>query len=902
MTALMRRRVASSLHPVPRVSVLLMLGCSSLSAQATLYRSPAFTVTDTSVRQGSFAALALSRDTIISTYPRAAREVRFRFSLNGQDNEFRPGTEHTVYLRPHNGALVSPRYTFGVEGAAVLPTPEQSSTSEDGTARLTLRLDLRPVLRSFADSGVYHPPQGPPIRRADFRGVYVIGGSAPMTWDVTALRPGSPLELTDSDGDTTYTVTIPFETSYTRPLAATGRAIWARTTDLSRFPQLTSPQRLVDALYRMSLEELQQLVRSDGALAAGAKWEGVWTRDISLSSILALALVEPDAVRTSLLAKVDASGRIIQDTGTGGSWPVSTDRTTWALAAWELYAVTGDRNWLRTAYDITRRSAEADLHAAFDRSLGLFHGESSFMDWREQSYPRWMAPADIYQSQSLSTNAIHYATYRILANMARALGEPARRWDAVADSVRLGINAVLWQSTSGWYAEYRYGREFMSLSPRAEGLGEALAMIYGVASPDQTQRLARATPVAEFGVPSFWPFIPGEKLYHNAAIWPFVTAYWTWAAAEARNTAAVEHGLAATLRPAALFLTNKENTVAATGHFEGTELNSDRQLWSVAGTLSATYRVLFGIRLLADRMQFRPMVPPAYAGARTVSNLHYRGARLTVVEHGYGSGVKRATLDGRLLMRAELPSNVGGTHTVDLWLDGRWPSGRENIVATGASPAAPLPTLLDGVLTWKPVAGAAKYVVYRNGRPVSTLRSTHSRVSRAHGVTEYQVLAVDGAGNESFLSEPVRRESGADTVIVRPAGGALENQYSGFTGSGYLTMTRDRNRRVELTVAVPAGGVYALDVRYANGNGPVNTDAKTALRTVLVDGRERGVFVMPQRGVDLWSDWGYSNSVTMPLSAGTHSVVLAYTPLDENMNGRVNTALLDHVRLSRLSR
>ena len=31
-----------------------------------------------------------------------------------------------------------------------------------------------------------------------------------------------------------------------------------------------------------------------------------------------------------------------------------------------------------------------------------------------------MQPADIYRSQNLGTNAIHYAAYRVLAEMARA--------------------------------------------------------------------------------------------------------------------------------------------------------------------------------------------------------------------------------------------------------------------------------------------------------------------------------------------------------------------------------------------------------------------------------------------------------------------------------------------------
>ena len=88
---------------------------------------------------------------------------------------------------------------------------------------------------------------------------------------------------------------------------------------------------------------------------AGAKWDGVWTRDISYSILLALAAIEPQIARTSLLRKVER-GRIIQDTGTGGSWPCSTDRMTWALAAWEIYLSTGDRDdWLAQSFEIIRR-------------------------------------------------------------------------------------------------------------------------------------------------------------------------------------------------------------------------------------------------------------------------------------------------------------------------------------------------------------------------------------------------------------------------------------------------------------------------------------------------------------------------------------------------------------------
>ena len=255
----------------------------------------------------------------------------------------------------------------------------------------------------------------------------------------------------------------------------------------------------------------------------------------------------------------------------------------------------------------------------------------------------------------------------------------------------------------------------MTLSPRAEALGEALASIGGAASPAQRATLIRSAPVTTYGVPTFWPFIAGERFYHNATIWPFVTAYFTWAAAEAGNTAAVQHGLDANSRVAALFLTNKENLVASTGHYEGTALNSDRQLWSVAGTLAGTYRLLLGIRLEPEQLVFRPVVPPSYGGVRMMRGLRYRDATLQVTVRGHGTGVRSVRVDGQPVDAAVIPAALTGAHSIDITMDGRWPSATISMVDARFAPSTPRTAVAAGRLTWDAVPGASTYVVYRNG-------------------------------------------------------------------------------------------------------------------------------------------------------------------------------------------
>ena len=94
--------------------------------------------------------------------------------------------------------------------------------------------------------------------------------------------------------------------------------------------------------------------------------------------------------------------------------------------------------------------------------------------------------------------------------------------------------------------------------------------------------------------------------------------------------------------------------------------------------------------------------------------------------------------------------------------------------------------------------------------------------------------------------------------------------------------------------------VYSVTLRYANGNGPVNTENKAAVRTLKVDGEKVGTIVMPQRGVANWDDWGMSSSVRVPMTPGRHTLTIEYLPEDENMNIATNHAIVDRVVLERL--
>lgn len=867
-----------------------------------IFQSDSYNLSKSKVTQGTFEATALSSTALHSNYQSPVNleispVLSFKFSINGKDNEMVSGKNHQISIIAANGKFETPVIRFG-----------QQFTGKDLAAKgvflkpdtkFTIRLDMREVMAAFADKGFYATFDGTKIYKADFKGVFVAGSISPLIWDFDNLSNHKELELKDPDGDGIYTVTLEMNKAKEKKTTASA---WQLTKNISAFPAYKSDVPMMDALYNLALEEMENAVEPDSTFRTGKEWAGVWTRDISYSIILSMATLQPKVAQYSLLRKVK-NERVIQDTGTGGSWPVSSDRMIWAVAAWEVYKTTGDQAWLAKAYRIIKNSVEDDLKNVYDPQTGLVRGESSFLDWRDQTYPKWMQSADIYSSENLGTNAVHYQTNHVLSQMAVLMKDQAAadKYSAIASQLKKAINTHLWIPEKGYYGQYLYGRQFKILSPRSEALGEALTVLFDIADQERQKTVVASTPVTNFGIPCIYPQIPNIPPYHNNAVWPFVQAYWSLAAAKTGNAEALVQSMSAIYRPAALFLTNKENFVSTTGDFAGTQVNSSNMLWSLAGNISLVYKVLFGIDIQENGLVFKPFIPEVLKGERTLSNFKYRKAILDIKLSGYGNIIKSITLDGKVLPQAKIPANVTGRHAVVIVLaDNKLEKGKVDHAKDYFSVVAPL-VIRNGEnsFSWDKVDGAQTYSVLHNGE--ETLRTTDlNYAAKLSG--EYQVIAIDKNEVPSFASEPVLI---IDTAAVEKIGmekiaPKSDLPYQGYTGNGFIEISKTKNAAIAIKVNIPEDGTYAIDFRYANGNGPTNTENKCAIRTFMVDGLFAGTFVFPQRGKQEWSDWGFSNVNPVKLKKGEHTFNLSFETWNENMNGEINQAMLDYMRLIRI--
>ncbi len=664
-------------------------------------------------------------------------------------------------------------------------------------------------------------------------------------------------------------------------------------------PSFRSSIPVLEGMYRMAVHELAQDITAEGLMLAGASWSTVWTRDIAYAAALGAALVEPEAVRRSLESRV-RGGMVMQDTGTGGGWPVSTDRVVWALGAWTLYLSTGDRQWLARVAEVLEATLAQD-DAVLRREGALRAGETSFTDWREQSYPDWMGPADIGASYAFGTNVLHYMARQLLARMLRELGRKgeARGYSAEANAIARAINKNFWSRGTCHYGMMRTADGH--LDERIDALATALAVHCGLAG-DHAPQVMAGLPVCLYGTPVFSPYKASvPESYHNRAVWPFEEAYVLLAHADLQDTARAGRSMAFMLRAAMAFGTNKENFNAQTGESEGTVQNSDRQLWSVAGMLGLYYYGLFGIQYEGDNLVIAPCVPRSFAGSHWLMGLRIRGMVLNIHLNGYGTEVCSILVNGKAGVPV-IPLDTTGTVQVEIELN---PVDADEPPATSPLAQDDLPeprwdSPTRELLRWHPVPGATSYCVYANGRALTnTAACSYALTHHSPHYDEYRVQAI-GAEASSALSRPYECPAEGSLTVLHPFRIGEEAEYAIEHEQAWLD-TRPCTSRLDYEDVTLPAGTYRLRVLYCNATASRRDGDTCALRELMVDGEPAGLLVFPHNTEEgQWEDYAYTAPLTLQLEEGRHRFSLRYTPLCRNANGSVNQCMVRRMVLVRV--
>jgi hypothetical protein len=673
-----------------------------------------------------------------------------------------------------------------------------------------------------------------------------------------------------------------------------------------------------DALYALALAEAREASvasihdagfdngkpRRCPCFETGRLWTYVWTRDTAYSTDLGLATLDPIRAMRSLEFKL--SGRrgggheqIVQDTGSGGSWPISTDRVVWALGARALLrTLDGDdrQRFADRAYEALANTIELDRAVAFDARDGLYTGETSFLDWREQTYPAWTATDTVHigMSKALSTNALHANALDVAAELAQEHGDGVRaaRWRGWAVDLRAAIRAKFWLADRGAFAAFTPTFLDPAPSARRDLLATSLAVLLDVADAKQARAAIAEYPQLPDGPPVVWPPVRDVPVYHNRASWPFVTAYELRAARRVRNDRVAALAIESLVRGAASNLSNMENFEMLSGRSQtpdGPVVDSQRQLWSVAGYLAMVQDVVFGIEPTGSGVRFAPYIPKAVreslfrdASSIVLDGYRYRGRRLTVTVHlppGGGAGayeVGNVRVDGRAVPGGEVPdAQLATSARVDIELvDRAEPASAMRLVdASGPVYGPDAPTLSVEL-----IAGGARIAysaslpvdIYRDGVRVATALAPDARTWIDRGVD----LATRSA---CWSAETVDARTGDVSHRSRPVClfGEHGERVQTIGAQTLGTITTGPRPYVAGPIDTEARAAYSGDhlvsLVAANGSGPINTGVTCGVKHVTIthvpDGAVvgEGHVLVPHGGS--WDDWRESSFVRARLVA-----------------------------------
>lgn len=630
-------------------------------------------------------------------------------------------------------------------------------------------------------------------------------------------------------GTTAHAADLEFDGRHARAEAA-AKGSFVLHTPNGAVPIAAAPMRsqtgsvMFDALFALAQQEMAQdrvdAIRDPAfdegrpvpcdCFQTGARWPYVWTRDVSFAADLALARLDPQRTRQSLQFKLSAArdGRtpglfVAQDTGSGGSWPISSDRVVWFLAARHLL---DDPAFAEQVWQALQGTLAQDRAMVFDPQMGLYRGETSFLDWREQTYPDWTREnvRFIGDSYALSTNVLHYQALRLAEQMAAQRGDDRRaQYKAWADELAVRIDARFWRDDMGQYMSYIGEAAHPVPYAKVDLLGLSLGILADVLPEARARRALANYPMGPAGSPVVWPQEAQQPIYHNRAIWPFVSAYSLRAARQLDDAPRIAAEIRSLMQGAALAGSNMENYELVSqavhvdeGALSGPVVNSERQLWSVAGYLAMVTEGVFGVQ---DDGRVQPKLPAAL-----VPELFGTHPRITLEANGKRYVLERPQNVGDGLLVAGRTTTRGSTTTVQLVAA----PAATGFAATTAdanmrAPATPVaPQALRKGAGWN-VPVAADQVLWKDGKAVTDSKG---------------VARISDDGLQHCLSL-TRRE------------GTLESLHSPMLCVGPQQVLKGEERW-QFTSA--KAGQVRLRLQYRNPNGPINTGVTAAVKQLVL--------------------------------------------------------------------
>lgn len=606
-------------------------------------------------------------------------------------------------------------------------------------------------------------------------------------------------------------------------------------------PEYKSGQRLTDALYDMSMERIADGIDKNGNFIAEHNYSRLYC-----AIYLSLACLKPHQAMSTLKTMVDRDSIIMQREG---QWPIVSDHIGWATAAWEVYKVTGDRQWLAYCYHTIKKTLGINAQVLLDHNTGLIHG-AGFTSSRPLGARRmtWMGYNDLFSCMSLGNNILTAHAFAILGEMADEM-EIEHSHDKDAQRLKDAINQYLWNEQRGFYSSFLYGMAVPKQSPLTDNTSQAMCVLWGIADDDRAENLISQTPVSDYGVNVTYPPSTAIEPYLANASWATTQALWNLAAAYTRNENALRRGLGALYRAQALYQSHGI-------HIDGIDTDD---LGTAAANAAMVLRVLLGMNFKPEGIEFTPTVPEGMPGTKVLTGLNYRHAVLDVTVEGIGNDVAKITDNGVALESAFLKGDIEGHHNIVITMQ-RGQRGTNKVTLHHNEVFMPPTPSVEWTDDSGRIADFNPALTYRllEGDKTTIIHDSVFALPQHDGFVEY---SVDIAGKyvNGYMSRPYMAFNLTPQIAFFPdsAGG-----------------------QTTITVSVAEGGDYLVDLGY-HPSGTLD------VREVSVNTHPMGTLVMTNINNFTINGIAHSNMVLVKLLKGENAITFrqirlpkAFTPCE----------------------
>lgn len=563
---------------------------------------------------------------------------------------------------------------------------------------------------------------------------------------------------------------------------------------------------------------------------------------------LTLAYISPEYSMQQLRERVN-NGVI---TGTESEfYPAFNNRMAWTNAAWKVYQVTGDKNWLKYAYKVSVATFEQEQDIAFYTRDWLVRGCSSDYTPIVEALPLWMKNSDVFSTFTLSNNVETAAALHVMSEMGEELGEESTKYEKLSHDLTVSTNEELWNERHGQYTAMVYGQSCDLHAPCCDNRAQALAVLWGMADEDdRASTLIEKTAVTHCGVNNFYPSRNhSTEPCLSEASWGLTQGLWNMAAAHVGNENAVRCGLAALWRAQALYSTLIIN-----------DGSTNMDVTCAISTLAMTHRLMAGMKFDAQGIVFEPFIPSCFTGDKKILNFNYRGSSLDITIKGTGKDVDFILLDDKRIDGNFISADkLKGHHSIIITMKQENSLSHQGVTVVTRNITLPdePEVMWNGdsarVINYNP---SLKYKLLVDGNNYYTINDSVFAMPSIENFAEVCVIA-SNRHCFSYTSRP---------FIL---GGRKFQRYP-------IPATSANNDSINVTISVPEGGNYMLSVNYTS---PITF---SEVYVVSANTHRQGVIILGGIGTDSISD--QSNLIHVDLLRNTNTITLKRNSHNGNYN------------------